>query len=87
MPLPTTPLIATLAALFAILAAGSALRYFGLRNASPEERQRVVLAFRLATGRSPTAEEAEALSDYARQHGLIQTCRVILNLNEFAFVD
>ena len=55
--------------------------------ASPDERQRVVLAFRLATGRSPTADEAEALSDYARQHGLPQTCRVIFNLNEFAFVD
>ena len=58
-----------------------------IEAASPDERQRVVLAFRLATGRSPTADEVEALSDYARQHGLIQTCRVILNLNEFAFVD
>ena len=55
--------------------------------ASADERQRVVLAFRLATSRSPTADEVEALSDYARQHGLTQTCRVILNLNEFAFVD
>ena len=55
--------------------------------ASPDERQRVVLAFRLAMGRSPTADETEALSDYARQHGLTQTCRVIFNLNEFAFVD
>ena len=55
--------------------------------ASPDARQRVVLAFRLATGRSPTPDETEALSGYARQHGLTQTCRVILNLNEFAFVD
>ena len=55
--------------------------------AAGDERVRVALAFRLAIGRSPTADEAAALSDYARQHGLIQTCRVILNLNEFAFVD
>ena len=55
--------------------------------AAPDERQRVALAFRLAIGRSPTADEVEALSDYARQHGLTQACRVILNLNEFAFVD
>ncbi|MEK6260790.1 MAG: DUF1553 domain-containing protein [Planctomycetota bacterium] len=55
--------------------------------AAYDERQRVALAFRLAIGRSPTTDETDALSDYARQHGLIQTCRVILNLNEFAFVD
>jgi len=55
--------------------------------AAGDERQRVALAFRLAIGRSPTADESAALTDYARQHGLIQTCRVILNLNEFAFVD
>ncbi len=55
--------------------------------ATPDEGQRIVTAFRLALGRSPTVEEAEALSDYARQHGLTQTCRVIFNLNEFAFVD
>ena len=55
--------------------------------ASPDERQRITHAFRLALGRSPTAEEQTALADYAAQHGLPQTCRVILNLNEFAFVD
>ncbi len=55
--------------------------------ASPDERQRIALAFRLALGRSPTAEEQTALTEYATQHGLPQTCRVILNLNEFAFVD
>ena len=58
-----------------------------IEAASPDQRQRVAFAFRLATGRSPRPDEAEALSDYARQHGLPQTCRVILNLNEFAFVD
>jgi hypothetical protein len=47
----------------------------------------VSAAFRLALGRLPTRDERQALADYARQHGLANTCRVILNLNEFVFVD
>ena len=34
-----------------------------------------------------TAEELTATVDYATQFGLANACRVILNLNEFAFVD
>jgi mono/diheme cytochrome c family protein len=44
-------------------------------------------AFRLALGRVPAAAEQRELTDYARQYGLANTCRVILNLNEFVFVD
>jgi mono/diheme cytochrome c family protein len=44
-------------------------------------------AFRRALARDPTAEERQALEAYAKQHGLANTCRVILNLNEFVFVD
>jgi len=40
-----------------------------------------------ALGRPPTPEEARALTDYAREHGLFNLCRVLLNLNEFTFVD
>src|SRR5262249_19793640 len=47
----------------------------------------VVAAFRLAIGRAPTAEEEQALDNYARQFGLANGCRVILNLNELVFVD
>jgi hypothetical protein len=36
-------------------------------------------AYRLALGRPPRPEEAEALVGYARQHGLTNACRVILN--------
>ena len=50
-------------------------------------QQQTTLAFRLALGRSPNGEEQAALTKYAARHGLAQTCRVILNLNEFAFVD
>ena len=48
---------------------------------------RVTAAFRLALGRPPTAKEREALTAYAKDHGLANACRVILNLNEFVFVD
>ena len=45
------------------------------------------LAFRLALGRPPSSNEAEAMSDYVREHGLPNLCRLIFNLNEFNFVD
>ena len=52
---------------------------------SPEER--VAAAFRLALSREPTPEERTELTAYAAEHGLPNACRVILNLNEFVFVD
>lgn len=51
------------------------------------EEEQVKAAVRLALGRDPTPAECEALTAYAREHGLANTCRVILNLNEFVFVD
>ena len=32
-------------------------------------------------------DELAALEDYAKREGLENACRVILNLNEFSFVD
>jgi hypothetical protein len=49
--------------------------------------EQVSSAFRLAIGREPTADEHSALAAYAKQHGLANACRVLFNLNEFAFVD
>jgi hypothetical protein len=48
---------------------------------------RVAAAYRLALGHEPTAEENRVLLDYARKHGLANACRLILNTNEFSFVD
>jgi hypothetical protein len=48
---------------------------------------RISAAIRLALGRDPTAKERDALVDYAKQYGLANACRVVLNLNEFVFVD
>jgi hypothetical protein len=44
-------------------------------------------AFRLALAREPTKSESDALTAHARKHGLANACRVLLNLNEFVFVD
>ncbi len=37
--------------------------------------------------REPAPDEAERLSAYAERHGLAALCRVLLNSNEFLFVD
>ena len=50
-------------------------------------KNKIDRAFRLALGRAPTAEEQINLTVYATQHGLANACRVLFNLNEFAFVD
>ena len=44
-------------------------------------------AFRQVTGRAPTAEQRAMLTEYATEHGTANLCRVLLNLNEFVFVD
>jgi hypothetical protein len=52
---------------------------------SPEAA--VARAFRLALSRVPSAVESAELGRYAARHGLAQACRILLNLNEFSFVD
>lgn len=44
-------------------------------------------AFVKALGRLPTENEHAELTQYAKKHGLSNYCRLLLNLNEFAFVD
>ncbi len=41
----------------------------------------------LAFGRATTAAERKKFAAFARQHGLPNLCRVLLNLNEFTFAD
>lgn len=44
-------------------------------------------AFALAISREPQPGELAPLVDYAGREGLENTCRVLMNLNEFSFVD
>ncbi len=48
---------------------------------------RVTAAYRLALGRAPAPEERAVMTEYANRHGLANACRLILNTNEFCFVD
>ncbi len=43
--------------------------------------------FQLALNRSPTPEESQELLQYAEAHGMAAVCRLVLNTNEFMFVD
>jgi hypothetical protein len=56
-------------------------------SAGGDLHARVERAFREALTRPPTPEETASLVAYARQHGLANACRVLFNVNEFAFVD
>ena len=48
---------------------------------------KVRAAYYEAVGRAPSTEDAKVLTQYAKQHGLPNLCRVLFNLNEFSFVD
>ena len=64
-------------------------KHFAERVTKEEQGQEAQIrhAFVLALSRSPTAVEIRPLIEYAQREGLENTCRVILNLNEFSFVD
>ena len=48
---------------------------------------RITVAFELALGRPPRNDEGATLLTYAEKHGLANACRLILNMNEFIFID
>lgn len=47
----------------------------------------VAVAFERATGRAASAKELSELTQYARQYGLVNVCRLLFNLSEFVYVD
>jgi hypothetical protein len=64
-------------------------RHFAERvaAAAPDPAAQIATACRLALQREPTLMEQASLTAYAATHGLANACRLILNLNEFTFVD
>jgi hypothetical protein len=70
---------------------------FMLRNAkhlaerashkSEKLEEQIGRAIALAFGRRATAHELEELTEYTEKHGLANVCRLLLNANEFVFVD
>ena len=58
-----------------------------LRVLSDDTVDQINGAFQLALARHPSAAERGVLDGYRRAHGLAAMCRLILNSNEFMFVD
>jgi hypothetical protein len=58
-----------------------------LETIAPDVPGRIKAAFELAHGRPPTDEEVALLSRYAVRYGLVNLCRIIINSNEFLFVN
>jgi hypothetical protein len=56
-------------------------------KSSPDDATRAATTFRIALSREPTNQERDALAAYAKKHGWPNACRLVFNLNEFAFVD
>ena len=65
-------------------------RYFAARlrrEAGDDPSKQVDLAYRLALARPPTPRETAAMLEFLERQPLEQMCRVMFNLNEFAYVD
>jgi hypothetical protein len=64
-------------------------KHFAARvaKATPVLDAQIKLAFALAISRAPLPDELAPLTAFAESEGLENTCRLILNLNEFSFID
>jgi hypothetical protein len=65
-------------------------RYFAerlRREAGSDPERQVDLAYRLALARPAKPSEIATMVEFLRREPLEQVCRVIFNLNEFAYVD
>ncbi len=58
-----------------------------LEKAAPTLPARIDLACRLIYGRNARHTEQAALASYAQRNGLANMCRMLINTNEFVFVD
>jgi hypothetical protein len=58
-----------------------------LESQHKELDEQVTQLYRLVLGREPSPAEHKVVSDYAKQFGMANACRFLLNTNEFMFVD
>jgi hypothetical protein len=56
-------------------------------KAGPDLPAQVGAVYGFALGREPTPKESALLTQYAKKHGLANLCRMVLNCNEFVFVN
>ena len=57
------------------------------REAGAETSTQIARAFQLALARPPTQRELAAARDLVRADGVFSLCRMLLNANEFVYVD
>ncbi len=58
-----------------------------VQQSAPDLATQITTACTLALGRAPTPAEQTEFTGYAQRHGLANLCRVILNSNEFVFLN
>jgi hypothetical protein len=58
-----------------------------IRADYPDAEGQVASAIRQTLERQATPDESRKLVEFTRTFGLTETCRLLLNLNEFVFVD
>jgi hypothetical protein len=58
-----------------------------VQAAETTPRKQVDTAVRFTLQRKPDAREAEALTSYLTKYGVVNLCRLLINTNEFLFVD
>jgi hypothetical protein len=58
-----------------------------LEARAPDPEGQIKTAFALAYSRAPATGEIALLAGYARRHGLANLCRLIVNSNEFLYVN
>jgi hypothetical protein len=58
-----------------------------LQREAVDPSGQILRLYQLVLNREPTAVELQSVSAYAQQHGLANACRVLLNCNEFLFVN
>jgi hypothetical protein len=51
------------------------------------QQERVILAYRLALGRRPSATEMRLAREFLAESPLSELCRVLFNVNEFVYLD
>jgi hypothetical protein len=57
------------------------------RDAGKEIATQITRLYQLAYGRPPGEDELKQLQPFVEQHGLAALCRVVMNSNEFLYVD
>ncbi len=58
-----------------------------LREAGDNASDQIVRLFELTVNRTPSEREIVSFSSYVSKHGLANACRMLLNSNEFMFVN